>query len=201
MTELATRTDPTGQNASRKAMIDSQLRTSGVNAPFVLERMGAVAREDFVPESARTIAYIDRAIPLGGGKWLAAPLVHGSMLQEADPSGAETALVIDGGSGYLPELLRPLVASLDVRTPEEVLKAGRKTGYDLILVDGAAEQVPETLAKRLADDGKLVTGLVSNGVTRLAVGRKVGKTLALMPVDDMGIPRLPEFDAPKNWSF
>ena len=53
------------QTAARKAMIDSQLRTSGVNADFVLSRMGAVARENFVPASARGFAYIDRAIALG----------------------------------------------------------------------------------------------------------------------------------------
>ena len=75
-----------GHQAARRAMIDSQLRTSGVNADFVLRRMGAVAREDFVPESARGFAYIDRAIALGGGRHLAAPVVQGMMLQEARPT-------------------------------------------------------------------------------------------------------------------
>ena len=59
-----------GHETARKAMIDSQLRTSGVNAEFVLRRMAAVARERFVPESARGFAYIDRAISLGGGRYL-----------------------------------------------------------------------------------------------------------------------------------
>ena len=51
-TTLAPKTDFA---AARKAMLDSQLRTSGVNEPFVLERMGAVAREEFVPESMRSV--------------------------------------------------------------------------------------------------------------------------------------------------
>ena len=42
-----------GHEAARRAMIDSQLRTSGVNAEFVLRRMAAVAREQFVPASAQ----------------------------------------------------------------------------------------------------------------------------------------------------
>jgi len=54
-------------SAARKTMIDSQLRASGVNEPFVIARMSAVAREDFVPRSAKTIAYMDRAVPLGEG--------------------------------------------------------------------------------------------------------------------------------------
>ena len=90
-------------------MIDSQLRTSGVSAEWVLRRMDAVERERFVPESARGFAYIDRAIPLGDGRYLAAPTVQGMMLQEARPTAADKALLVDGGSGYLAELLRPLV--------------------------------------------------------------------------------------------
>ena len=44
-------------------MIDSQLRTSGVNQPWVLNAMASVAREQFVPDAMRDAAYIDRAIP------------------------------------------------------------------------------------------------------------------------------------------
>lgn len=186
---------------ARRAMIDSQLRTSGVNAPFVLERMRAVPREDHVPAAARGVAYSDRAIPLGEGKWLAAPLVHGMMLQEAAPRPAETALVVDGGSNYLPELVRPLVARLTVLTPEEALAGGRGGKVDLLLVDGAVEHVPEVLARRLAEGGRVLTGLAQNGLTRLARGRKVGKRVALLPLAEIGIPRLPAFDLPKGWSF
>ena len=71
---------------ARKAMIDGQLRVSGVNAGYVLERMGSVAREDFVPEAAKSVAYMDRAIALGDGGFLAAPLVQGQMLERAQPS-------------------------------------------------------------------------------------------------------------------
>jgi len=45
----------TDSSAARKAMIDSQLRTSGVNEPFVIARMGSVAREEFVPDGAKAI--------------------------------------------------------------------------------------------------------------------------------------------------
>ena len=48
---------------ARKAMVDSQLRTSGVNEEFVLSRMLAVPREDYLPEDTQQLAYIDRSIP------------------------------------------------------------------------------------------------------------------------------------------
>jgi protein-L-isoaspartate(D-aspartate) O-methyltransferase len=191
-----------GHHAARRAMIDSQLRTSGVNAEFVLGRMAAVAREDFVPESARGYAYIDRAIPLGGGRHLASPVVHGMMLQEADPTSADKALLVDGGSGYLAELLRPLVGSLEVIAPGEAAAKSRKSeDVTLLIIDGAIEQLPDALVRRLADQGRVVTGVVESGLSRLAIGRKAAGNVALMPLAELGIPVLPEFAAPKGWSF
>lgn len=188
--------------AARRAMIDSQLRTSGVNEPFVLERMGALAREAFVPGAARGVAYVDRAVPLGDGRFLAAPLVHGRMLAEARPVAADRALVVDGGSGYLPELLRPLVGELNAISPEDAVAAGRKRGdATLLLIDGAIEEFPSALARHLADDGRVVTGLVAKGVTRLAIGRKAAGEVALMPLAEMGIPVLHQFDRARGWSF
>jgi len=183
-------------------MIDSQLRTSGVNAEWVLRRMGAVERERFVPEAARGFAYIDRAIALDNGRYLAAPLVQGMMLQEAQPRPDDKALLVDGGSGYLAELLRPLVHSLEVVAPEQAVARSRKGGdFTLLMIDGAIEELPETLVRRLADDARVVTGFVRNGISRLAIGRKAAGQVALFPLAELGIPLLPEFAAPKGWSF
>ena len=187
---------------ARRAMIDSQLRTSGVNAPFVLRRMAQVARENFVPEAQRASAYMDRAIALPDGGALPAPVVQGKMLEEARPAGGEKAIVVDGGSGYMAELLRPLVADLTVLSVDEALaKSTKGKGADLLVIDGAAEAVPDSLVRRLADGARIVTGVYDRGVTRIAVGRKTGKHVSLLPVHDTGIPRIAAFDVPKGWSF
>ena len=198
MTLTTTRLD---YAAARKAMLDSQLRTSGVNDDFVLERMGTVAREDFVPQAAKATAYMDRAIRLESGGFLPAPLFHGAMLAEARPTMDDSVLVIDGGSGYLPALVEPLVAKLDTVTPDKAANGAKRGAYTLVLVDGAIEHVPAALAKLVADSGRIVTGMVERGVTRLATGRKTGKALALLPLAEMGIPRLGAFDRPQSWSF
>lgn len=195
-------TETIDYSAARKAMIDSQLRTSGVNEPFVLERMAAVAREDFVPAASRAVAYIDRAIPLDNGRRLAAPLFYGMVLAEAKPTAEDRVLVVDSGAGYLPELLRPLVAAVEVIAPEEAVAANRKKGdFTLLVIDGAVEALPAPLIKRLEAGARVVTGLVANGVTRLAIGRRSGDDVALLPLAEIGIPRLGEFDQPKGWSF
>ncbi len=198
MTLTTTRPD---YAAARKAMIDSQLRTSGVNDPFVLERMNTIAREDFVPDSAKATAYMDRAIRLEEGGFLPAPLFHGAMLAEARPSTDDRVLVIDAGSGYLPALVEPLVGKLDTISPDKAANGGKRGDYSLVLVDGAIEHVPTSLAKLVAEGGRIVTGMVDRGVTRLATGRKSGKALALLPLAEMGIPRLGAFDRPQSWSF
>jgi protein-L-isoaspartate(D-aspartate) O-methyltransferase len=182
-------------------MINSQLRTSGVNQPWVLAAMMKVPREDFVPEAMRNAAYIDRAIALGNGRELASPLVHGKMLAEAAPSTDDRALLVGTADGYMAALLRQLAGSLDVVDPAQAAKKRNGGAYSLVVIDGAIEVLPKALAAQLADGGRIVTGLVERGVTRLATGRKAAGAVTLLPVAEIGIPVLSEFAAPKRWRF
>ena len=188
--------------AARRAMIDSQLRTSGVNEDFVLDRMGTVPREDFVPQNARGTAYMDRAIRLPDGGFLPAPLFHGLMLSEARPVAGDKVIVVDGGSGYLAELVRPLVASVETVSAVEATQGKAKTkDADLLLIDGAIEQLPAKLAGKLTEGSRIVTGLFERGVTRLATGPASGGNVALLPLIETGVPRLSAFDRDAGWSF
>jgi protein-L-isoaspartate(D-aspartate) O-methyltransferase len=183
MTITDERPAPEAQSsAARRAMIDSQLRTSGVNEPWVLEAMNAVPREDFVPQNARAAAYTDRAVPLGNGRFLAAPLI------------------VSASGGYLAALVKPLVGALDVKDVADVGKL-KKSAYSLMLIDGAIEELPAGIAAALADGGRIVSGLVTNGVTQLAVGTKAAGAVSWLPLAEIGIPVLPEFAAPRRWSF
>jgi protein-L-isoaspartate(D-aspartate) O-methyltransferase len=195
-------TTPPDTSIARRAMIDSQLRTSGVNEEYVLARMLAVPREDFLPAEKAVLAYIDRAVVLDAGRALASPLFYGKLLVEAAPAPDDRVLVIEGGTGYLAALLRPLVGELVAVNADEAA-AGRAAGgpFTLIVIDGALAQLPEGLAALLADEGRIVSGLVLRQVTRLASGRKVAGRVNLQPIEDLGIPVLHAFDAPQSWSF
>lgn len=186
---------------ARRAMIDSQLRTSGVNEEYVLARMLAVPREDFLPAEKAAQAYIDRAVSLGESGHLAAPLFYGKLLLEAAPAPADRVLVVSGGTGYLAALLAPLVASVTEISAADAAALNGAGEYDLVVIDGAIEQLPDGLAAALADDGRIVTGLVLRQVTRLAAGRKIAGQVNLQPVEDLGIPVLAAFAAPKRWTF
>ncbi|MEJ6010244.1 protein-L-isoaspartate O-methyltransferase [Novosphingobium aquae] len=185
---------------ARRAMIDSQLRVSGVNDPAVLAAFDKVAREDHVPAALAGSAYIDRALSLGDGHNLPAPLAQGRMLVEAAIKPGEKVLIVST-NGYLAALVRVLGASVTTLTPADV--AGRKKAgpFDVVLIDGAAEALPASLAGMVSDDGRVVTGVIERGISRLALGRKTGTAIALLPLADMGIPAIPEFAAAKGWSF
>jgi protein-L-isoaspartate(D-aspartate) O-methyltransferase len=188
---------------ARRVMIDSQLRTSGVNEEFALARMLAVPREDFLPGDKAALAYTDRSVSLADGAHLAAPLFYGKLLVEAAPAPQDRVLVVEGGTGYLATLLRPLVANLaTLRAADAVAGVATEGGpFSLLVIDGAIEQLPDALAAQLAESGRIVSGLLLRQVTRLAAGRKIDGRVALRAVEDMGIPVLHAFDAPKGWSF
>jgi len=215
-------------STARRAMIDSQLRVSGISDSVVLAAMGALAREPFVPAGARATAYIDRAVPLEAGsggesRFLAPPLSHAAMLAEAAPTGVDAVLLVGGGTGYLAALLGPLAGSLHVvesvsalaeAAPIRIgewtagpLAQGVKAGtpYTLIVIDGAIAQFPDSLADQLADDGRVVTGLIERGVARLAVGRKAGgpnsSAVGFLTLGEIDLAPLAEFAAPRQWRF
>ncbi len=187
--------------AARRHMIESQLRTSGINDAYVLDRMAAVPREDFVPEASRASAYIDRTIPLGGGAALGSPLAYGEILTHARPQPDETALLVGPATGYLAELIRPLVADLRETTADLLLAKDVDGTFDLVIVDGALEDVPAQLIATLAPNGRLVAGVIRKGITRLEVGRRSGDDVSLLAITETQLPRLPQFDKPQGWSF
>lgn len=205
--------------AAREAMIESQLRPQGVTDPAVLEAMGKVARERFLPSHTRPLAYVDRAVAVGPGRFLAAPAVLGQLLTQMKAEPGQRALVVGAGTGYSVAILTAmgleatglesdpgLIAAAreaGVKLVEGSLHAGLADGapYDQILIDGAVEAIPDVLVAQLADGGRLGAGLIDRGITRLVVGRKAGNAFGTLSVGDAGIPALPGFARPKEFIF
>lgn len=207
----------------RRAMVASQLRTTAVNDPRVIAAMGHVPRERFVPSENAAIAYIDRAIPLGSGRALNPPMTTGRLLTEAHPRAEDRALVIGGATGYAAALLAELVALVvSLEEDSALLQAARKapvpanislvegalvTGwkksapYDLILIDGAVEYVPQPIIDQLAEGGRLAAAILDRGVARLSIGRRSGGGFGLVAFADADAAPLPGFSRPKSFSF
>jgi protein-L-isoaspartate(D-aspartate) O-methyltransferase len=205
--------------AAREAMVESQLRPQGVTDRAVLEAMRRTPREDYVPSSSRPLSYVDRAIPIGPGRYLAPPAVLGQLLTQMMPLAGQRALVVGAGTGYSAAILTAIgleVVGLEsdpelastarqhgIEVAEGPLEAGLASTapYDQILIDGAVEYIPDALIAQLADGGRLGTAIVDRGVSRLAVGRKAGDAFGTLSVGDAGVPALPGFQRPRAFTF
>jgi protein-L-isoaspartate(D-aspartate) O-methyltransferase len=177
----------------RRHMVDSQLRTNGVNASWLIAAFLATPREAFVSAEAAATAYMDRSIPLEGGGTLNPPLANGLMLMAAEPRENDRVLLLGTGTDYIAALLAGRVASL-ARTTDN-------GPFDLILIDGTIETLPDAIADQLAEGGRIVTGLIEGPVSRLAMGVKRGGKIALRAIADVEIAPLPGFAKAREFVF
>ncbi len=211
----------------RRAMVSSQLRVTKVTDDAVVRSFGRIAREQFVPPARQAFAYADEKVPLGKGRWLMQPLVLARLLSAASPRLGDRALVVGAGLGYSAAVLADIGLSVvAVESDAEMAAAARHnlaiTGYphvevvaaeataghaahapyDLILIDGAAEHVPDALIAQLAETGTLLGVISGQGAGKGFTGRKT-KTggFGLHPFMDALVDILPGFEKPKSFTF
>lgn len=222
MTSTASQPTP---EALRHAMVASQLRPNAVNDPRLVAAMNRVPREAFLPLlDGAELAYRDTAVPLGHGRYQNVPIATGRLLTEANLQPADRVLLIGAACGYTAAVLAQLVASVvavesdatlasqaraaladipTVKLVEGALEAGHAAGapYDVLVIDGSVERVPDALVNQLRAGGRAVAGIVDRGVTRLSSGRRTAGGFGLVPFADIECVALPGFSRPKTFSF
>lgn len=211
-------------DAMRHAMVASQLRTNAVNDVRVVEAMARLRREDFLPAEHRAIAYRDTLLPLGGGRRQNSPLATGRLIAEAQVRGDDSVLLVGAAGGYTAAILAELAGSVVALEEDDSLVALAKAAlsgvdkvsvvlgplaagwsagapYDLLVIDGAVEQVPQTLVSQVKPGGRVVAGMLDQGITRLASGRRTEGGFGLMAFVDLECAILPGFGRSKTFQF
>jgi protein-L-isoaspartate(D-aspartate) O-methyltransferase len=174
-----------GFTTARQNMVDGQVRPSDVTDTRILDAMLALPRELFVPESRRALAYLDLDLDVseegGAARFLIKPVVLAKMLQAAEIGATDRVLVVGCASGYAaavishfagqvvatesePALAAKATATLAqlgcgnvaVRTAAAVEGDPADAPFDVIVLNGATEIVPERLYAQLRDGGRLV---------------------------------------------
>lgn len=231
MTAALAETTATDTAAVRRAMVDSQLRTNEIIDPALVAAITAIPREAHVPMAHRAAAYIDRALPLGGGRALNPALTTARLIAEAGDVAGRKLLLIGAATGYAAAILAQLGAQVTaveestdlvalaqtaltqtardggggVTLVTGSLAAGAPAGapYDLLIVDGAVEQLPAALLGQLVDGAIIVTGIADHGVTRLARAVHVAGADSVHPLPfiDLDCVRLPGFAPPPRFTF
>jgi protein-L-isoaspartate(D-aspartate) O-methyltransferase len=211
--------------AARAAMIESQVRTNDVHDRRIVQAMGSIPRELFVPEAMRPLAYAERDIETSKGRWLWAAREFSMMMKAAAVQEGDRVLDIAPGTGYSSAVLarlgrsvtaleadaetaartRETLTGLGVEGVEVVagdLKAGWPKGapYDVIWVNGSVETVPEAWLAQLAEGGRL-TVIVRKTVGRAHVFTRNGGRVASREPFEAAVPLLPGFEAPVGFRF
>lgn len=222
MTSTATQTDRF--ETMRHAMVASQLRTNAVSDARVVAAMAQVPREAFLPAEAAALAYRDTAVPLAHGRAQNVPIATGKLLTAAELRADDRVLLVGAAGGYTAAVLAEMVAEVvavevdpalagaartalagypAVTVIEGPLDAGHAAGapYDVLVVDGSVEQLPDTLVAQVKVGGRVVAGLADRGITRLAYGRRSEGGFALLPFADIDCVVLPGFARPRSFTF
>jgi protein-L-isoaspartate(D-aspartate) O-methyltransferase len=208
----------------RHAMVASQLRTNAVNDPRIVAAMARVPREAFLPAAHRVLAYRDTAVPLGNGRYANVPIATGKLLTEARIRSTDRVLLIGAAGGYTAAVLAEVAAFVVAVESDPALVAIAKVAlapytnvalvegplalgapdhapYDVLVIDGAVEHVPEALAAQIAIGGRAVVGLVDRSVTRLAAGSRSEGGFGLLDFADIDCVPLPGFSQPAAFVF
>lgn len=212
--------------SARRLMVEGQIRTADVSDLDLLEAMLTVPRERFVPPALAALAYLDRDIPIGGGRALLKPMVLAKLIQATQVGREDRVLDVGSGSGYSAAVLARLAGPVVALEEEPELAREAKTAlaavgaarvevavgpltagwplaapYDVILLDGGCEVIPDAFARQLKADGRLacVYGRfpASKGMLfRVVEGRLVGRQIF-----DAAARPLPGFVAPPEFVF
>lgn len=222
------------QKRMNEHMLLGQLITNEVTDPHILHALQSVPREDYLPENLRGTAYVDEDLPLGGGRFLLEPLTFARMLNLAQITEGCRVLIVGCGTGYSIAVINRLahhtvavdsdetllaqarahakrlkLANIDIESVKSMAEGyAQSAPYNVILVEGALEVIPEHLSSQLAKDGRLVAvrsvarrpGSLS-GLGKLVLARRIeGKTLVAEHFDTAA-SLLPGFEAKQAFSL
>ncbi len=210
--------------AARTNMIEAQIRSADVTDPRIHAAMAAVARERFVPNNKRALAYADVPVEVAPGRFLLDPRSLAKALQLAEVTAEDRVLDVACGTGYSSAVLGRLAKSVIaleqdadlVRIASEALSLaenievtqgslieGFKMGgpYDLIMVNGAIEARPDTLLSQLDEGGRLVVFLQTGAQGRATLFVREHGQIGSRPGFDATVPLLAGFRKSQGFVF
>ncbi|NHZ34577.1 protein-L-isoaspartate O-methyltransferase family protein [Massilia rubra] len=186
---------------ARFNMIEQQIRPWNVLDQDVLDLLVVVKREDFVPATYKTLAFVDTEIPLPGGEAMFTPKIEARILQEVAVKKHENVLEVGAGSGYMAALLAHKarhVTTVEINpelkelASKNLANAGvsnvtvelgngaegwdKGAPFDVIVISGALESLPEVFLKQVKVGGRIAAIIGQAPVMSAQVITRVSET-------------------------
>ena len=207
-------------------MVDTQVRPSDVTKFPIIAAMLDVPREAYVPQSAQSVAYMDAPVPLARGREMPEARVLAKMLDALDIRMTDQVLVLAGGLGYSTAVLARMAESVVMVEEDEALAAeaeaslaaaevdnavvlqgplvegAEKAGpFDVILIEGGVETLPEGLAAQLREGGRIAAMFQTGALGEVRIGRMTEGHLGWRFAFNAAAPVLPGFEAARGFTF
>ena len=205
---------------ARQKMVDGQVRTADVTDHRILDAMLGLPREEFVPAAKRALAYLDLDLDVSEGgsvpRCLIKPMLMAKLLQAAEVRAGDHLLIVGCATGYAAAVAARLAGKVTATERDEAIAAkGRealaKVGlsnvtikiaeppagdsadapYDVILLNGATEIVPEALCAQLRDGGRLVGVFAASRPPRATIVTRSHGDFGHRTLFDASAPVLP----------
>lgn len=212
--------------ARRITMVDTQVRPSDVTKFPIIDAMLSVPREDYVPATKREAAYMGEHITLDGDRVLLDPRSLAKMLEAADIQPNEIVLDLGCGLGYSSAVIAHLADFVVAVEADETMAADAQTTlseqgadnvavicgpltdgnakngpYDVIMIHGAIEAVPDNLVDQLNDGGRICAIFANGMLGTVKIGYKIEGKINWKPSFDAGAPLIKGFEKPVQFSL
>jgi protein-L-isoaspartate(D-aspartate) O-methyltransferase len=210
----------------RTMMVDTQVRPSDVTKFPIIDAMLSVPREAHVPPGLREAAYLGENLPLAPGRVMLDPRTLAKMLDGLDIQASEMVLLVGAGLGYGAAVIARL-AEVVIAVEEDAglaaegerilaaegvdnvvvvvgpLAAGAaKHGpYDVIVIEGGAEEVPSAVLAQLKDGGRIGALMMDRGVGVVRLGLRRGGAMTWRHGFNAAAPVLPGFARARAFSL
>jgi protein-L-isoaspartate(D-aspartate) O-methyltransferase len=182
--------------AARLTMVESQVRTSDVTDLFVQDAMRVAPRESLCPAGRNEVAYADAEIEYAPGLFLLRPRAIGKLLQALRPRPHETALAIAAPYGAL--VLKQIGCACD-EIPAD--KAPSKGKYQVIVIEGAVNDVPAAWCAALAEGGRMAVIVRDGPMGKTRLYERCNDQIVWREVFDAAAPFLPGFEPKAQFAF
>lgn len=211
---------------ARHLMVESQVRTNDVTDARVLGAMRRLPRERFAPAAMRSLAYADLELEAAPGRTLMRPRDVAKLIQALAPKAGERGLEIAGATGYGAAVLAACCGQVFCQDPDANLSFAARAAlessgitnvktvataavdgwsddapYDVIVLNGAAEFVPEAWLSQLAEGGRLGVIVREGAAGRARIYTRGGDAVAFRVAFDASPPIAPGLTRAPAFSF